>query len=192
MRTRCVIEGCGKPAHANGWCTTHYGRSRKYGDPLTVGGIAWGEAQRFLREVVLTHESNECLIWPFAASSGYGRVNFNGSMDYVHRIVCRVVHGEPPTPEHEVAHSCGRGQFGCVAKRHLDWKTHADNLADRLRHGTLIQGEQHVSAKLTAKEVTEIRRLKGRMFQSDIAEQFGVHVMTVSDIFRGKTWRSVA
>lgn len=30
----CSVEGCGKPAKARGWCTTHYARWRKTGNPL--------------------------------------------------------------------------------------------------------------------------------------------------------------
>jgi hypothetical protein len=29
----CVVEGCGKPHQARGWCWTHYERWRVHGDP---------------------------------------------------------------------------------------------------------------------------------------------------------------
>jgi hypothetical protein len=34
--TVCSIEGCEKRVQARGWCTTHYGRWQKYGDPVTL------------------------------------------------------------------------------------------------------------------------------------------------------------
>lgn len=32
--TTCAVDGCEKPAHAKGWCSTHYGSVRRHGDPL--------------------------------------------------------------------------------------------------------------------------------------------------------------
>ena len=29
----CVIDGCGRPQYARGWCERHWKRHRKYGDP---------------------------------------------------------------------------------------------------------------------------------------------------------------
>ncbi|RCG31975.1 hypothetical protein DQ384_05380 [Sphaerisporangium album] len=37
MRERtCTIDGCVKPVLAKGWCTTHYGRWRRNGDPVVL------------------------------------------------------------------------------------------------------------------------------------------------------------
>lgn len=33
---KCSFEGCNKPAHARGWCGTHYARWRKHGDPSVI------------------------------------------------------------------------------------------------------------------------------------------------------------
>lgn len=33
-RPVCSIESCGSPAQSRGWCSKHYGRWRKHGDPL--------------------------------------------------------------------------------------------------------------------------------------------------------------
>ena len=32
----CIIEDCKKPASRRGWCTMHYARWKKWGDPLTL------------------------------------------------------------------------------------------------------------------------------------------------------------
>ena len=33
---RCIVTGCGKPAHAIGLCDAHYKRLSRYGDPSIV------------------------------------------------------------------------------------------------------------------------------------------------------------
>ena len=97
-----------------------------------------GEPMRYFREVVLAYDGNECQTWPYARSDrGYGQVYQDGRVEYVHRMVCEERHGPPPTPKHDAAHSCGKGHEGCVTKRHLSWKTHKENMADAIEHGTL-------------------------------------------------------
>ena len=36
----CSIEGCDRPTLARGWCSTHYTRWRKHGDPGVRGVVA--------------------------------------------------------------------------------------------------------------------------------------------------------
>ena len=87
----------------------------------------------------LSFSGDECLIWPFRrGETGYGRVRWEGKQRNVSRIVCGLVNGEPPSPEHQAAHSCGNGRGGCANPKHLTWKTPQENQADRLVHGTLF------------------------------------------------------
>lgn len=183
----CSIPDCGKPNFARGWCGAHWARWRKYGDP-TGGGPTRGYAQNYFREVVLTYDGDECLIWPFGRINGYGHVRINGQPHLVHRLTCEEVHGPPPTPMHEAAHSCGKGKQGCVTKGHLDWKTHVENEADKIGHGTHSKGEMNGSAKLTEPEVRQIMALKGVMLQREIAGLFGVMPDTVGAIHRRERW----
>src|SRR5262245_9342106 len=32
--TECSVDGCHRPVHARGWCSLHYGRWRRLGNPL--------------------------------------------------------------------------------------------------------------------------------------------------------------
>lgn len=184
----CSIEGCGKPVIARGWCLAHYRRWQRYNDPLG-GGTALGEAQRFLRDVVLPYEGDDCLIWPFGRrSNGYATIWVGAAMGNVCRIVCQERHGPPPTPKHEAAHSCGKGHEGCVAKGHLTWKTRAENESDKLDHGTSNRGVRNHANKLSESQVLQIMALKGRALQRDIAETFGVSRSAVSSIHAGRAW----
>lgn len=72
----------------------------------------------------------------------------------------------------------------------LRWDDHKGNEADKKGHGTKMEGERHHQHKLTAKDVISIRSSP----ESNIAlaEQYGVHKRTISNIRRRVTWRCLA
>ncbi len=187
----CSIPDCGKSGKLRrGWCEAHHSRWRRHGDPFAGGPLSpRHQAQRFFRETVLTYEGNECLAWPFwCDENGRGKVRWDGWDQIVSRLVCEMVKGPPPTPEHQAAHSCGRGHLGCVTKGHVSWKTPVENNADKIAHGTHTRGEDHSVAKLTEAQVIEIRALRGAKSQRLIAEQFGVTQSQVCQIHTRKSW----
>lgn len=185
----CKIEGCDKPAYKRDWCQSHYKRWWRHGDPL-AGGTQIGEPERYLREIVLAHEGEGCLTWPFSRNyRGYGIVRLHERrFRRVHRIVCEQVNGPAPTPEHEAAHSCGNGHLGCVHPAHLSWKTHAGNMADMAAHGSSPRGERSYRAKLTEGDVREIRALRGVVTQAALAGRFGVREDQIGKIQRRQRW----
>lgn len=188
MTKLCSISGCGKPHNAKGYCGAHYWRLRKHGDPMG-GRTPEGEGLRFIHEVALHHTGEECLTWPLGKNNkGYGSVWVDGKNVIVSRYVCELAHGEPPTTEHQAAHSCGKGHLGCIAPGHLDWKTNAGNQADRLEHGTHNRGERNYGAKLTEPEAREILAMKGKETQLTLAERFGVDQSSISLIHAGRSW----
>lgn len=187
----CSVEGCNKSSHVRGWCWAHYLRWYKHGNPLS-GGTAKKEPMRFFREVVLRHGGDECLVWPFVRGGrGYGQFFYEGKMQYVHRVLCREVHGPSPTPKHEAAHACGNGHKGCVNPKHVSWKTSAENKADMIVHGTRCSGERNGHAKLTKSDVHQIRALRGVRTQEEIGKLFGVDQSHVCDIQLGNRWRDI-
>jgi hypothetical protein len=183
----CSIENCGKPALARGWCSAHYTRWQRHGDPL-VRVKRRGEAIAFYQNIVLSYEGDECLIWPFTKSrQGYGWVFINGRGREVHRAACEEIHGPPPTPLHEAAHSCGNGHLACCALKHLRWATQIENQRDKFLHGTVARGEKQGSSKLTESDVRKIRQLRG-LSRAKIAELFGVHPVTIIRIQNRTRW----
>lgn len=154
---------------------------------------SYGSLQRFYRDVVLNYEGDECLLWPYATTeNGYGQMYRHGKNGHVHRYLCEDVHGAPPTEKHQASHSCGKGHLGCVTKKHLSWKTPADNQADRLHHGTDCRGEKHWNAKLTNDQVREIMSQKGIISQAELGRRFGVSQASISYIHNGNKWKHVA
>lgn len=147
-----------------------------------------GAPLAFINDVVLPFTGDGCLVWPFSRSKGYGQAKIDGRLMWVHRYVCAKVNGEPPTLKHEASHNCGNGRSGCVNPNHLEWKTHAKNMADKFVHGTHHRGERHGQAKLTEADVREIRRLKGTRTPSELAERYGVAASTIRHIQVRATW----
>lgn len=188
----CSVDGCGKPHLANGYCNTHYRRLRRRGN-LSISRAAPGDLIAFVETVVMRHDSDECLIWPFSSikKNGYGVFGSDGRKTLVTRHVCLAKYGKPPTDGHEAAHSCGNP--ACCNPKHLRWATVKENAHDRIAHGTHGIGERNASAKLKKEHVLEIRRIyaTGSMLQREIAEKFGVDQTCVSQIVRRKRWKHI-
>lgn len=191
----CTIDGCERPSDARGWCSTHYSKWFRYGDPQGGGtdkGAPKGSIWAYIRDVVLPFAGDDCLVWPFYRSkSGYGWAHIEGHPRPVSRYVCAKVYGEPPTQKHQAAHSCGKGHEGCVNPRHLSWKTRKENEADKIGHGTRRFGESHPQAKLTTEKVIEIRALRKTHTAQSLADMFQVSKGSIDDICVGKNWAHV-
>jgi HNH endonuclease len=185
---QCSVDGCTKAARRRGLCSAHHSRFLRHGSP-TGGGTAWGEPRKFL-ERAFDYFGDECLIWPYGKDgAGYAEINDDGKPTLVHRLVCVAAHGVRPSPQHEVAHSCGRGNQGCISAQHLRWATGVENQADRVAHGTSNRGEGNPQSRLTISDIQEIRRLASEGVKpTEIAARFSVHRSHVDSIVRGAAW----
>jgi len=184
----CKIDECGKPVDSHGLCSGHANRLRCHGDPLG-GSTPRGAAAAFMHDVAIKYDGDECLRWPFGNNGkGYGVFHVEKKIVSTHVYVCTVVHGERPSPRHEVAHSCGNGHMLCCAPRHLRWATRSENHADKVKHGTVARGQKNPASKLTTDDVHRIRALLGTRPQHAIASMFGVCPMTVSHIATSRSW----
>lgn len=191
----CAVEGCEGNAHwtakgGKGFCNNHLYRLNKHGSPLG-GRIPPGEAERFLREVVLVYAGDECLTWPYAKNSaGYGHLQLDGKHQLVHRLACEAEHGPAPAEAPLAAHGCGKGHLACCARKHLRWATEEENKADMIGHGSQKFGEQSRNSKLTEQAVRAIRASTAT--NSELAAQFGVDRANIVAIRNMKTWRHVS
>jgi hypothetical protein len=149
-----------------------------------------GEIAKFI-EVAIEYSGDDCLVWPYyRRDNGYPQMTYLGKKTSPSIVVCKAVHGFPPSTRHEVAHSCGNGQLGCVSGGHLRWATPKENNADKIVHGTINRGVRNGHAKLTPAKVHSIRLLQGLFGKShrELGEQFGIAQGNVTQIVNRKAW----
>lgn len=189
----CAIDGCCKPVVARGWCAAHYRRWQIHRDPLGFTPRKLGEIQTWVADVAVLFSGEDCLIWPFSRTEkGYATWTVDGRPQNASRVICRMVHGEPPSHSHVAAHNCFSGHLGCVNPQHLRWATASENEQDKVLSGTSNRGSRHGLSKLKDEDVRAIRALAGIMTQAEIAEKFGVSKWAVGDIIRRKRWAWLA
>lgn len=177
----CAIEGCGKPYRASGWCMAHYKRYLRHGS-ATAGRVSNGSLMRYLDEVVMAYEGNDCLLWPFGSRSGRPTIRIKGKGHLVARLVCERVHGAPPSDTHHAAHWCGKGEGGCITKNHLRWATPVENSFDKFAHGTAARA-------LDAADVNKIRAIGRARTQVELAREFGVSPSLIGAVIRREIWK---
>ena len=132
------------------------------------------------------YAGDECLLWPFGRNNGYGSVRVGGRTAHAHRVMCLMVHGDPPEGRTDAAHTCGNKL--CCTPKHLRHATPAENQRDKIAHGTIPRGERNTSARLTAKEVRLIRRSVGRVTESELARRYNITPQAVNLIVKRVNW----
>ncbi len=108
------------------------------------------------------------------------------SREWVHRLVWIAFRGKPPPGLH-VCHEDNDATNNWLSNLRLDTPT--GNAADRRRHGTHQQGEDHPGSILTEDDVREIRFLSDSgVSRKEVGAFFGVHGNTITNIVKGRTW----
>jgi hypothetical protein len=151
---------------------------------LALSGIAQALLVRLRQRV---SRQGTCLIYTGYLRNGYGCIQHLGRNYYVHRLSWVLRHGEIPEGLN-VLHRCDVP--ACLRRSHLFLGTQADNVADMHTKGRdrkrALQGEAHPQARLTDKEVAEIRVLiNAGAKQRDVAATFGCSQSTAWRIANG-------
>lgn len=128
----CSIEGCSKKLLARGWCSLHYQRWRRHGDPLAVAPKASLE-ERFWASVskggpipARAPWLGQCWTWVGKPDDGgYGRIDIGGLQRIpAHRVSWTIAFGDIK-PGVEVDHRCRNR--ACVNPDHLRLATRKQN-----------------------------------------------------------------
>jgi hypothetical protein len=131
--------------------------------------------------------------WQWAGSSfrsGYGRFWTRGRAARAHRIAWELFTGQSLGNKH-CLHTCDNP--GCVNPKHLFLGSPKDNAEDRegKGRGNHGRGSEANAAKLTEKQVKEIRALWPGMSRTKIARKFGISRGNVSWILSRVTWTHI-
>ena len=126
---------------------------------------------------------------------GYGLFKFNGKTRTTHRISWELHRGPIPSGLC-VLHKCDVP--ACVNPEHLFLGTVDDNNKDKSTKGRCATnihtyGELHWGARLTTKEVQEIRQLysSGGITQKSLGIRFGVGQAAIWQIVNRKRWKHI-
>ena len=147
--------------------------------------------------------NGDCWVWKAGTTNGgYGLICADGKNVRTHRFSWELHNG--PIPEGmQVLHHCDNPP--CCNPDHLFLGKDADNIADKISKGrgpdmkavSLYRqnpaGERNGMAKLTDKEVKEIREIfaHGVPSLSELAEQFNSSVCNIARIVKRRTWRHI-
>ena len=125
----CSIDGCENVHRARGWCSTHYNRWNKHGDPLHVAPRQFAPPfERFLSQIEV--RDSGCIDWVGQVNlQGYGIIYVNGRNLRVHRYIWELEVG--PIPEGKVIDHICHNRVCCNV--------------DHLRVVTVTQNNQYLS-----------------------------------------------
>jgi NUMOD4 motif/HNH endonuclease len=111
----------------------------------------------------------------------------------VHRLVAKAFLGSAADPRLQVNHKNGNKVDNQASN--LEWVTPSQNLRHAVRVGLHVaaRGEATGSHRLTENQVRDIRTRYGlrQANQQALADEFGVHNSTISDIVNFKKWKHV-
>jgi hypothetical protein len=123
-------------------------------------------------------EGQCCWEWTASTAHGYGLIGDAGKTVGVHIVSVYLLTGQWPTKE--ICHKCDNTK--CVRPSHLFEGTHQENMRDSIvKYG-------HHAAKLTEKDVREIRMLNVRYSQRALARQYNVSQFQIWSVVNRKTW----
>jgi hypothetical protein len=172
-------------------CGTHV-RVRKedlaHGKQLFCTKTCTARSPRTLDEwLQRTTKSGDCMLWQGPRTNGYGRITVDKHVVYAHREVHRLASGESPEV---VMHTCDTPQ--CINPAHLKSGDIYSNTQDMVDKGRQSKGAAHYKAKLTEKEVREIRAARtAGVPVSKLAKAYEVSRGAIYYLVSNRSWKDI-
>lgn len=153
---------------------------------------------RSLSRVVLLdsikyYTKKDRILKPSISGNGYLKVTLSKNTykkdGYLHILVA-----ESFLEEKNDSHQCINHKDGNKHNNNyenLEWTSFKNNTQHAFKNNliNIAYGERHGFAKLTEKDVNEIRKLKNKYNNKELGEMFSVHQRTIYDIINSITWR---
>ena len=170
------------PGYEGYYDGSNQGRIRSYWQRIYLG--------KYGSRVVLNNIPQKLLKYKVDRRSGYFVVGLHkdgkSKSFWVHKIILITFRGPCP-PGMEGCHN-----DGVPLNIHIDnlrWDTHRNNILDRQKHGTNINGERNGQAKLTEINVRYAKNLLEQgLSQGKIGKILGVSQTSIHKIATGKKW----
>lgn len=147
----------------------------------------------WLKNAVATRDRSDCWEWPFkSTTSGYARMSTRKASHIALELDGRQ---RPKAPGDFALHSCDNRL--CVNPSHLRWGTQEDNVGDAVSRGRHkmpgLKGSAKNQSSLIESDVVTIRNVADRKTrtQTQLAEEYGVGIATISRIVNRKMWKHV-
>lgn len=169
-----------------------------------LGELTYSDLKRIISNVEINLENindlnilkKQCWIWTGHIQDNnkghcHPSIHYMNKRVLVHRLMYHNYINNVPKYERksdalQVNHKCGHEQNGkCVNPWHMYLGTPKDNMQDALREGTKYKaprGEKNLRAKLSDKQVQDIKNMKGNtnMSQKEIASIYNIHQSQIS------------
>lgn len=148
---KCSVEKCHGKHVAKGYCTKHYKRLQKWGNPIGGNDRFHTPEEAFEAR---TEWQGECLVWDGAKSSNdqnsYGQLQVDGKLAKAHRYAWERVRGKLPDAI-ELDHTCWNKS--CVNINHL-------RPASKPENGAYLQGPYSSNRSSGVRNVTWHKQAK--------------------------------
>jgi hypothetical protein len=171
--TNTVEEWCDIPGLEGFYQVSDRGRVRSLDrHVLYVDGSIRFHAGRMLR--------------PGLASNDYPTVSLRKKTHCIHDVVLAAFIGPRPHASTVARHLDGDKANNTPIN--LCWGTYKENSDDCDQHGRRPRGSQRALAKLTEAAAREIRRLRYRVSQEELAQRYNVSPSAIQSVHDNRTW----